>query len=83
MSEQPPEERIIEECAELIQDVQKAKRFGWTNWHPEDKDKIPNWSLVVTEMSHVSIQQHRLAKLIRTNFLKEESDERNSDPNSK
>ncbi len=84
MDDQSPEERIIEECAELIQAVQKAKRFGWENWHPEDKDKIPNWSLVLNEMTHVSIQQQRLAVFIRKNFLiKEKSNERNSDPNSK
>jgi len=28
------EDRLIEECAELIQAVTKGKRFGWKNFNP-------------------------------------------------
>lgn len=30
-----PEDRVIEECAEMIQAIVKAKRFGWKNYHPD------------------------------------------------
>lgn len=29
------EDRVIEECAELIQALGKAKRFGWFSHHPD------------------------------------------------
>lgn len=30
----------IKECAELIHILCKVKRFGWFNYHPDDKDKV-------------------------------------------
>lgn len=29
------EDRVIEECSELIKAICKAKRFGWSNYHPK------------------------------------------------
>ena len=29
------EDRLVEECAELIMAIQKGKRFGWLNYHPD------------------------------------------------
>ena len=29
-----PEDKVIEECSEVIKSICKAKRFGWKNYHP-------------------------------------------------
>lgn len=46
-------DHLIEECAELIQIIAKANRFGYTNYHPEDKTKTPNWHLILNEINDV------------------------------
>jgi hypothetical protein len=48
-----PEIRLIEECSELIQMLCKAKRFGWSNYHPDDAAKIQNFDLVLNEIKDV------------------------------
>jgi len=30
-----PEDRVIEECGELLQAISKARRFGYFNFHPD------------------------------------------------
>ncbi len=47
-----PADRLMEECAELIQAICKAKRFGWENWHP-DRPKENNLHDVLREIGDV------------------------------
>ncbi len=44
-----PEDRVIEECAEVIHAICKAKRFGIENCHP-DTPKICNAQLILSEV---------------------------------
>jgi hypothetical protein len=46
-----PVEHTIEECAELIQALQKAKRFGWDNYKPGNTRS--NRLLVIMEIRDV------------------------------
>ena len=46
-----PEDQLIEECAELIQAVMKARRFGYFNTHPETG--TTNFDLIKREMDDV------------------------------
>ena len=32
-----PEDKLVEECAELIKAISKAKRFGWKEFHPASR----------------------------------------------
>ncbi len=48
-----PITNLIEELAELIYALCKAKRFGFENWHPDDKEKVPNWKLIENEIMDV------------------------------
>jgi NTP pyrophosphatase (non-canonical NTP hydrolase) len=48
-----PETKVMEECAELIQELCKVQRFGWFNWHPEDPMRVTNLERVKREMDDV------------------------------
>lgn len=54
-----PEDRIIEECAELIQAVQKARRFGWTSSNPNTRG-VSNFLQVIIEINDVRESLTRL-----------------------
>jgi hypothetical protein len=53
-----PEDSVIEECSEvigecstLIQEICKARRFGYLSFHPDDPDKKTNIDRIRAEMS--------------------------------
>ena len=51
-----PEDRLIEECSEVIKAICKAKRFGWEKRHPNYHDgKVNNLQAVRDEI--VDVQQ--------------------------
>ena len=57
-----PITNLIEECAELIQALTKAKRFGLYNFHPKDPKETPNIRKIMDEWNDVTI---RYAQLIQ------------------
>lgn len=52
--------KAIEECAEVIHILCKVKRFGWHNFHPNDKNRTPNWKRVKNEIFDL---ERRLSEL--------------------
>lgn len=46
------EDRVIEECSELIQVLCKIKRFGYDSHHPTTKER--NRDLLLAEISDVN-----------------------------
>lgn len=47
-------DRLIEECSELIHILSKAKRFGYINYHPNNPS-LCNAELVISEIIDVQI----------------------------
>lgn len=48
-----PEDQVIEEYAELIQAIMKARRFGYFEYHPDDPHRTTNLDLIKKEMDDV------------------------------
>lgn len=63
-----PDDVLIEECAELIHAIAKAKRFGWDNFHP-DNPTVSNAQRVLDEMEDVQIRIKELRGKINS-FVK-------------
>lgn len=59
-----PVDHLIEELAELIKELCKAKRFGWFGSHPEEPS-FTNMERVKREMSDVVEQIERVEQLMR------------------
>jgi NTP pyrophosphatase (non-canonical NTP hydrolase) len=45
-----PEDKVIEEMGELLQEISKARRFGYFNYHPNEPDKL-NIDRIKSEMA--------------------------------
>lgn len=60
-----PEDRLIEECAELQQALCKAKRFGWFSRHPDYPNGADNLEAVKREMDDVVEAMERLEVKLR------------------
>lgn len=58
------EDKVIEECSELIQAICKVKTFGWFSYHP-DKPNRTNIDDVESEMADVIEAVERLDSVIR------------------
>lgn len=44
---------VEEECAEVLQDVCKLRRFGPDNWHPREPEKGTNRERLLREMGQL------------------------------
>jgi hypothetical protein len=72
-----PDVKLIEECAELIQAICKARRFGWDNHHPEKSPEHTNAHAVVEEMWDVAKRCRELrATLVKQGLLDNEHQSR-------
>jgi hypothetical protein len=61
------EDRVIEECSELIKAIAKAHRFGYMNWHPDHPTRR-NWTDILLEINDVREQCDYLEKSLRKEF---------------
>lgn len=60
-----PETKVVEECAKMIQILQKVERFGWFIYRPDDPQKTTNMELTKRKMEDVYKAFTRLEKHMR------------------
>jgi len=58
-----PIEHAIEECAEVIHALQKGKRFGWDNYHP-DRPRLSNRDAALNECAQLRKALIRVENLL-------------------
>jgi hypothetical protein len=57
-----PETKVMEECAEVIQAICKAERFGWDSHHPDYPPEKTNAIVIWEEMDDVVARMQELKK---------------------
>jgi len=60
-----PEDKVIEECAEVIQAITKIKRFGLMSYHP-DRPESNNKIEVLAEMKDLCAALDRYEESLTT-----------------
>ena len=60
-----PQDTLVEECAEVIQAICKAERFGYRNFHPNNPEKC-NAELILDELDDLQRRINMLNPLLRT-----------------
>lgn len=60
-----PEDRAVEEVGEFLQELSKARRFGYLNSHPDQPEQM-NIDRIIVEMEHVRQAFDTLERLFRT-----------------
>lgn len=73
------EEKVIEECVEVIHAIQKIKRFGLYNYHPH-RTGITNKEVLLSEMKDLYIALDNMKakwfpELLREGSNKEDKEE--------
>ena len=68
-----PEDKLIEECAELIKAISKGKRFGWKEFHP-NRPNSNNAQEVLDEIDDVKRAINGLEPLLNALIRKWESE---------
>ncbi len=58
------EDNVIQECAEVIHGICKAKNFGYKNCHPKDLTKC-NAELIMNEIADLEYRLKELKPLLR------------------
>ena len=61
------EDKVIEECSELIKAICKAKRFGLENFHPDHPER-KNWEDILEEIDDVRDRVHEYDQSLRKEF---------------
>jgi len=67
-----PPQQVIEECAELIFEISKAERFGWTNIKPDPTQNEANYQRVYNEILDVYEACRRLQAWIVEHYNPED-----------
>jgi hypothetical protein len=76
-----PEDKVIEECSEVIKAICKGKRFGWKNYHP-DRPMVSNANDVLAEfddLRRVMNELEPILLILDRQFIEEHGGQRDGD----